>query len=497
MKIKQIYIILLLLPLFFSCNDWFDGALPRDRNLEQDQFSSEEGINAVLNGIYRSFSSESLYGGKLTMTTVELMAHYYHYADNLTNQTDYTKFNNISKYLYSEDPVKTEFSAIWKDAYNTIFRINNFIHNVSETSVISAQKRDILLGEAYGLRAYLHFDLFRLFGENNIPYNRSWEVEPQQQLSKDDFFALLEEDLGKAKSLLANDPVITEGIKNQYDSNVTTVSVFESYYRNCRMNYYAVLAFQARELMYKGDIHGAANAAQQTLDACFGEDKPFNWANKLKITEQHNYVFYSEVIFAVNNLELYNRWTTYTGGTKAGLTYTVDVVNLKGNIFKYDDTGGDMSLWEDVRIRQWTASKMGGEHYVSNKFNEYSRSDYYNLIDPIEYFQPLIRTSELFYIIAENEITNGNYSSAMEKLNNFRFNRGSQLSSLPDPEAANKELCDDILETEYYKEFYGEGQVFYFLKRRNTSRIFDANSAGRWTGTPDYIVPLPEIETNI
>jgi len=497
MKLKKIFTILLLLPLFVSCDSWFDGALPRDRNLEDMQYDSESGINAVLNGIYRSISSESLYGGKMTMTTLELLAHYYYYEDDLLNQADFTYYNHVSKYLLDESDVKSDFTSIWRNCYTTIFRINNFIKNVEETTVISSSKRDLYLGEAYGLRAFLHLDLWRVFGDNNIPYNRSWEVVPQTAIAKDAFFNLIQEDINKAKSLLANDPIQTEGVKDQYETTLTTTELFASYLRNCRFNYYAVMALEARALAFKGDIQGAATVAQQTLDACFGDGKPFTWADKSRITTDYNYIFYSEVIFGVNNIEMYSRWKTYTDGTRLGKTYTVINNNLRSNIFKYDDTGGDMSLWEDVRIRQWTPSKIGNGHYVSNKYSEYERLIYRDENDPIEYLQPLIRTSELHYLIAENEIAKGNYTLAMEKINTLRFNRGSQLSSLPDPATATETLCNEILETEYYKEFYGEGQVFFFLKRKQTSSIFEATKAGRWSGKPVYTIPLPEIETNI
>ena len=53
------------------------------------------------------------------------------------------------------------------------------------TAVIGSNNKDVLMGEAYGLRAYLHFDLFRLFGprwedRSNInkilPYSRTTDM---------------------------------------------------------------------------------------------------------------------------------------------------------------------------------------------------------------------------------------------------------------------------------------------------------------------------------
>jgi hypothetical protein len=107
----------------------------------------------------------------------------------------------------------------------------------------------------------------------------------------------------------------------------------------------------------------------------------------------------------------------------------------------------------------------------------------------------LIRTGELFYIIAENLIKKGQVEEAVSYLNDFRFHRGAQYGSLPDPTAVTEVQAYDILETEYYKEFYGEGQTFFFLKRRGNTKIIDPNGRGTKDITPqNYIVPIPESE---
>jgi hypothetical protein len=85
----------------------------------------------------------------------------------------------------------------------------------------------------------------------------------------------------------------------------------------------------------------------------------------------------------------------------------------------------------------------------------------------------------------------------MTYLNDFRFHRGSQFSSLPAPESATQSSVLDVLETEHYKEFYGEGQTFFFLKRTGSSTIINALASGRKSISPNnYIVPIPDAETD-
>jgi hypothetical protein len=490
-----------------SCNKWLDGAQPKDQNLDEFQYSSEEGINSALNGFYRTISAENLYGGVMTMTAVELLAHYYYYEEELLNNGDFTYFNYMSTYMYGDDVVKNPLSGVWSASYSAIFHINNFIDRVAASTILTDDKKSMALGEAYGLRAFLHLDLFRLFGSEaqKIPYNTSAEVIPHDAKAPDEFFGALLHDIEQAKELLKNDPIITLGVRDltkvEPTDNLTEKEIFDSYLRNYRMNYYAVLALQARALMFKGDTQGAAAAAESVISPAGAPLLPFGWADKNKVVSDRNFIFYSEVIFGVYNLDLYTTWEKYTNGSRQGSTYAVGIDNLHQNIFRFDNTGGDVSLWEDVRVRQWMPSTAGTGLYVSYKFANFVRT---NANDPISYFQPLIRMSEMYYILIEHYLLSDQVAAAVSLLNTVRARRGSQQEALPDPNATAAEQAFDMLEAEYYKEFYAEGQVYFYLKRRKSDKIFDPNRQGKVdvskysppTGSI-YLIPLPESETNL
>ncbi|MDR1342163.1 MAG: RagB/SusD family nutrient uptake outer membrane protein [Prevotellaceae bacterium] len=501
MKSIKLYILLLALPILAGCTKWLDGAQPTDQNLDNIQYSTEAGINSVLNGFYRTLSSEKLYGSVMTITALELLAHYYYYEENLTNNGDFTYFNYMSRYQYEESVVKNPFSGVWSEAYSAIFRINSFISAVSASDVLHEGKQRMALGEAYGLRAFLHLDLFRLFGSKaqgiGIPYNLSAEVIPHETQAPEDFFALLLRDIEQAKELLRDDPIITDGVLDltqvKPTDNVTEKEIFDRYLRSYRMNYYAVLALQARALMFKGDAQAAALVAQSVIDNAFGDKKPFRWADKRRVDADRNYIFFSEVIFGVYNFDLYATWEKYIYGTRPGQTYTMSS-SMLANIFRFDNTGGSLTLWEDVRIQQWQPSKVGTGQYISNKLGRFARANENN---PIQYYQPLMRMSEMFYIVIENRLLSGHPVGAMSLLNEVRFNRGSQYESLPDSTTATVSGTYEMLEAEYYKEFYGEGQVFFYLKRKESNEIFDANAVGKIPVGNIYVIPIPEGERNI
>ena len=70
--------------------------------------------------------------------------------------------------------------------------------------------------------------------------------------------------------------------------------------------------------------------------------------------------------------------------------------------------------------------------------------------------QPLIRMSEMYYIASETE---PNLVAATDYLNLVRNHRG-----LPDLDATLIDLPSELLK-EYKREFYGEGQLFFYYKR--------------------------------
>ncbi|MNY11490.1 SusD family protein [compost metagenome] len=100
---------------------------------------------------------------------------------------------------------------------------------------------------------------------------------------------------------------------------------------------------------------------------------------------------------------------------------------------------------------------------------------------------PMLKISEMYYIAAECE---PDATQAVAYLNTVRNARG--LLSLPSTISLNTEL-----QKEYQKEFYGEGQLFYYYKRNNTARIPNGAAASGDVNmsAATYVLPLPLSET--
>ena len=101
----------------------------------------------------------------------------------------------------------------------------------------------------------------------------------------------------------------------------------------------------------------------------------------------------------------------------------------------------------------------------------------------------MIRISEMFYIVAE---TTSDEAEARACLNQIRRNRG--LIAFEDTEMID---IQKVLKDEYMKEFFGEGQLFYYYKRLNVSTIPAGDDSGDVTmNEAKYKFPLPDSETD-
>ena len=235
------YIVILLLFISFGCSDWLD-VKPSDRVAEEMAFSTVAGFRQALNGIYVEMNNESLYGASLTCEMVEILAQ--RYDVNQENTAAYA----FSQYDYTSASVEAKLQSTWGTAYNLIANANLLIKNCEEhREVLSDEYHDIIKGEALGLRAMLHFDLFRLFGPvyatdstmEAIPYYEEFSLEVAPSLNGELFMDNVISDLRAAESLLANDPIIMNGVRGDISDDFLSN-------RNFRLNYYAVQALLSR-----------------------------------------------------------------------------------------------------------------------------------------------------------------------------------------------------------------------------------------------------------
>jgi hypothetical protein len=426
-------------------------------------------------------ASSDLYGGTLSTTMVECFAQQY----NLSNANH--RYHNYGIYSYSETELQNAFSRLWQTMYAQILRVNEFMEMLDRARVyIPESRKNILRGEAYALRAFLHFDLLRMFGPvfamdsatpcivyNNIPFSEREVSDPLPFLSSNRVIQLVLQDLETAEELLKNDRIIKEGVVR-----ATTTDAIENFHinRHLRMNYYAVKALQARVWLWAGNKSEALEAAKAVIYApLVTSEVLFHWLPRNQIATANNpdRAFSTEIIFGVDNRTMYiNHTNTFSSILLPQNELCPWDDRLKET---YEDNGNDFRY-------HYVWLEAGGEKDYRTFFKYAQPSNL--LTADFRYVQPLIRISELYYIAAECE---PNSTKGLEYLNTVRTNRNLAI------EITNPSALISEIQKEYRKEFYGEGQLFFYYKRNHTRYIPNGNAA---TSTIEmnpeiYQIPVP------
>jgi hypothetical protein len=473
---KNNYIFLLLLCgslLAGSCKKYLN-VQPEGSYTETQIYGDENAIQQAFNGLYIALASNNSYGANLTQSTIEMMAQRYKPSQVAATAADLGVFTN---YAYSSATAQTVFDSIWRQAYSTILATNVFLSKIDNSiqgKILSQAHGNELKGEAFAIRAMVHFDMLRLFGpvysidsiSPAIPYYTLTDGKSQPILTASAVMANVMADYNQALSLLATDPVITTGVLNTPD--------FYTGYRNQRLNFYAVKALMARACLWVGNRQQAHDLALAVLT---DGEKWFPWTSHDDATAATNpdRIFSSELLFAVYNPDLYTNYLNFFSPSLSDNVILAPDPGRLATVF-----GGDVTTSPDYRA--YNSWKISGKSYPT--FFKYADLTLPTI--PRRFLQPIIRKSELYYALAE---TDPDPAIALNYMDTVTRHRG--LVALP----AGADIPTEI-RNEFQKEFWGEGQLFFYYKRINATGVLSAAYPyPGFTVNPVYVVPLPLSET--
>lgn len=464
MKYTLLYISASILICFGAgCTKWLD-VHPKTNISEKLLFEDEQGFKDALTGIYVKLASSGLYAREFTMGAMDVFAQQYDVSGSTHSYYEFGKYN------YENAAVRGRIDQFWNVSYNTIANINNLLMNIeSKKDVFSEGYYELIKGEALGLRAFLHFDLFRAFGpipaqglqERSIPYVDVFEMTVKPNLIANDFIARCLRDLDQAIDLLSEHRSVNYGVADP----------FKSHTRN-HMNYWAANALKARIALYIGDKETALESARVVI--ANASQFPFIQRNNL-IGTAPNRTFLSEQLFGIYVPTLKNINDALFRESSGG--------NVLTNTDAFITTLFEGSSTDFRRVFLWKTDGATDQLYPVKYWTDDIQTDALNTKRI-----PLIRLSEVYYIAAEASDV---LLDKISYLNTVRANRG--ISALN--EDLTESQIDEEIFKEYRKEFYQEGQLFFYYKRRNVLRI---TGYGLEMTAQEYVLPRPndEIEFN-
>lgn len=395
---KNIYILLLGVVIgLTACSGWLD-VQPKTSISGDDLFESEAGFKDVLTGFYLKMGQTNLYAENLTYGYLEMVSGNYDFYPNLHSWKDIYDYNKT--WLSVKD-------NIYGSMYNIIGNINNFLKYIDKNRPVikTGKYYELMKGEALGLRAFLHFDLLRLFGpvysENPtgkaIPYRVSFDQKATPVLPAEQVVTYVLKDLHEADSLLEVSDNKSFEIPNTYDKEY---NAFESS-RQMRMNVYAVRAMLARVYLYKGDAESKAKAltyAREVVESGYFD----------LYEDNSNPVLFGEHVFGLNVYEL-DKLLEEEGKYKTRipegqLSETYYILRTKENFDEQFETGSRGTY--DIRANTHAFKNVSGDgdkkYKLCLKYDQSKYTSNYSKYAGKDVL-PLIRLPEMYYIIAECE----------------------------------------------------------------------------------------------
>lgn len=493
MRIRNIlfFVMTVILMGISSCSKFLD-VKPLDSIMEEELFTSVKGFNTALNGVYIEMNAPEIYGENLTVGLLDVMAQYY----DVTTAPEHS-FRFYNTYDFTNVNYKGKIESIWQKSYSLISNLNALVlQSDKQKNMLGDTYYGIFKGEALAMRAFLHFDLLRLFGSTYsdqenvqaIPYMTDADRGVQPLLTNKLVSDSILNDLLRAKDLLFKvDPILADGVLNVDGEKNNYLN-----YRQFRLNYFAVCGLLARVYLWKGDPQNAFKYAKEVIEVGQNsENEIFPFVTEQAVLNRPGYadrVFSTEVLFSLYNsgrTNVYNRLFNYTLNPSSILTFTGTTTNEEGRIkYLYKNEN-------DYRLKaHWDESTVASSKVLY--FNKFSNvSDNNGVSDIYKYMMPLIRISEMYLIAAE---TANSLEEATGYFNIIQVHRG-----LPEVSFFSNQELQDALEGEYLKEFIGEGQMYFYFKRLQKTNMpspvrprIDVVQVDK----VHYLMPLPDSETS-
>lgn len=457
---KKIITGILLTALSSACSEWVN-VTPKQEVESNKLFESEIGFNSARIGIYGRMTLTNNYGKTLTYGAIEQLAQRYdNYGTNVP-----TDASRAEIYDYKNNGTgRSIVNNVWLQSFRTIANINSLLwrlDNGGREVIASEDTWNQMKGEALGLRAFHYLDLLRLYGpvysENPslrcLPWRDEVNADSKDLLPADSIAMYIIEDLKSAESLLQKEEKLTVMSSNEW--------------RKHYMNLWAVKALMARTYLWIGDKANAADKAREVIE---------NSGLELATDNREDVSMYNETIFCLgmDNMEekLKSDWADKT--TFSNELY-ISLDNLQ-DVFEYRAGPGTT----DIRYLNRQGFIHGTNGTLCRKY----------LGTELRYMEkvPLIRLAEMYYILAESV----SLEESVGYINEVRNKRGiGRIYNLVADVSYDEAARTDALNKEYQKEFFAEGQWFYFLKRNNCRTFYrcPVNDMRLY-----YVLPTPDDE---
>ena len=415
-----------LLVTMTSCDDWLD-VKPASKIEKDDLYETPEGFIDAAVGVYSLMASDNLYTNNLSLGVLEILGRNYG-PSGATEQ----RLQSFYGYNYETIEAKATIKEIWGGLYSAIANCNMILEEAEkQQSSLDSMTYKYSVANAKALRAFLHFDALRMFApsriegytEKGIPYVTKVQAASTAHVPGNVAINLIIKDLEDARDIFALIDKNSPEYKNEEEVILPYTFGFD---------YYVTKAALARVYLYAGANSKAYKEAMEVInsDANSVSNFEYNYDQEtlLKLYKQE---------FAVN---IDNDFVGDQAKYNINRDASYDVNDRR--------SGWLVNLGPPPMFPGWPSIP----EFTLRKFE---------LQEGYKTFISAIRITEMYLIAAEAGID----AEGLAAMNDFLTIRGL-------PGIEQDELQDELVE-QYQKEFVGEGQLWFFHKRRNSDNIIN------------------------
>ncbi len=158
MKRSHILLAGLLILCAASCKKFVETPQPRNELAASLVFTDDKTATAAMVGLYSNMNSFNYFWANVLMNYLTAMQ-----ADDLYY---FTGFENYDVFLKNTLLPSSQYvQSMWRDQYSYIYHANSCIEGLTKATALSEPVKNQLLGEAYFMRAFLHFYLVNMYGD--------------------------------------------------------------------------------------------------------------------------------------------------------------------------------------------------------------------------------------------------------------------------------------------------------------------------------------------
>lgn len=440
---KRLTILWVFVALLWGGCDDFLTSRDNTQVLEKTLFADREGVEDALYGIYSGLAKPELYGFYVPCR-MDLLAQFY--------KPGNTALYDVLHYDFLKPAGREVCNSIWKTMYRSISDINSFLANLDAYEGESLMFGDLYRGEALGLRAYLHFDLLRMYapvklGERGIPYITRFGSSVTSFSTVKECYNLIIDDLLEAEKLLRQDDTLLMLPRVRSHEFVICRN------REVHFNWYAVQATLARVYYMRGepgDLEKAGEYARAVIDS---EKFPLISDPKDARFVVAGVVAETEAVWGLSNKNLYDPMA--------------ECFLTTSDYSAYKPSDSDMSLYESKAGNDWR------KEWLIAPPGTGGSTRWVKIIDPVEAgissLMPAgvegvnqIRVTEMYLIAAEAALES-HPETARKYLEDLVSSRGL--------ERFEGELTLENIDKEWRRELAQEGQVWFRMKHRHPETV--------------------------